>query len=52
MPVFESSNKRPHNINATEGEDVSFICDPKAVPDAEVLWYINGEKLNGKLTVL
>ena len=49
--MFESKDKRPHNVNVTEGEDVIFTCDPKAEPDADVTWYINGEKLNGKLTI-
>ena len=48
--MFESKDKRPHNYNATEEEDVTFTCDPKAEPDADVTWYINGKKLNGKLT--
>ncbi|KAI0211787.1 hypothetical protein LSAT2_003345 [Lamellibrachia satsuma] len=47
-PMFESKDKRPHNYNATEGEDVTFTCDPKAEPDADVTWYINGKKLNVK----
>ena len=48
--MFESKDKRPHNYNVTEEEDVTFTCDPKAEPDADVTWYINGNKLNGKLT--
>jgi len=40
--------KRPHNYNATDGEDVIFICDPSAEPEAVITWYINGNKLNSK----
>ena len=52
VPAFEGMHKQPHNYNATEGEDVVFICDPRAEPEAEITWYINGNKLNCKLTVI
>lgn len=46
VPVFESKKKQPHNINATEGEDITFICDPKGEPEADITWFIDGKKLN------
>ena len=52
VPAFDGMNKQPHNYNATEGEDVDFICDPHAEPEAEITWYINGNKLNCKLAVI
>ena len=52
VPSFENMKKRPHNYNATEEEDVIFICDPSAEPEADITWYINGNKLNCKSTVV
>ena len=52
VPVFEGVKKQPHNYNATEGEDVVFTCDPSAEPEADITWYINGNKLNCKLAVI
>ena len=51
-PTFEVNRKhpkRPVNVNVTEGDNYSFICDPNAEPTAEITWYRNGEELNGKL---
>ena len=51
VPAFDGMNKQPQNYNATEGEDVVFICDPRAEPEAEITWCIN-KKLNCKLAVI
>ena len=51
-PTFEVNRKnpqRPVNVNVTEGDDYSFICNPHAEPAAIITWYRNGEKLDGKL---
>ena len=51
-PMFEgkwTNTQGPVNVNVTEGDDYSFICNSHAEPAADITWYRNGEKLKGKL---
>lgn len=43
VPVFKDSYRGPRNVNATEGDDVTFQCNPYADPKANVSWMINGQ---------
>ena len=45
-PVFRATDDRPHDYNATVGDDVVFRCSAYARPDAVVVWYKNGEEIN------
>jgi len=48
VPTFRSIADRPHNINATVGDDVVFNCNPHAVPEASIVWYKNGVQIDRK----
>ena len=41
-----SPRKQPHDMNITEGHDVTFFCEAQAQPAATVQLLINGEKLD------
>lgn len=49
VPEFKSAEKQPHNINVTEGEDISFYCDATGIPKPTVQWFKNGETIDRKL---
>lgn len=40
-PLFISEEDRPHDINATEADDVIVSCNPRAIPDVTVRWFKN-----------
>lgn len=46
VPTFKSINDRPHDYNASTGEDVVFHCNAYAIPEASVVWYKNGDPLD------
>ena len=46
-PVFHSMDSRPRNINATQGDTVTISCKVAAEPRASVVWFRNGEPLEG-----
>ena len=48
IPVFEAESDMPHDINATDGATVTFTCDAKGKPEAEVQWFKNGVPIDCK----
>lgn len=38
-PTFEFEASKPHDVNASVGENVTFQCNPYAEPDAKIVWY-------------
>jgi hypothetical protein len=49
IPVFPTTESQPHNINKTEGDDVSFLCKAHADPTPNITWSINGALLDGNI---
>jgi receptor-type tyrosine-protein phosphatase zeta len=45
-PYFERPEHRPSNINVTEGDTVTFLCNATAEPVASVQWFRNGYSLD------
>jgi len=45
-PVFRQPKDRPQNVNATEGQMVTFNCAADAIPEARVVWYKDGVVLD------
>ena len=48
IPTFKLTTDRPHDFNATVGDDVVFQCNAYAIPEASVVWYKNGEPIDRK----
>ena len=46
VPTFKSINDRPHDRNATVGDDVEFHCSAYAIPEASVIWFNDAEQLD------
>lgn len=46
IPVYTSSEDRPHNMNVSEGDSVTMFCRPYANPMAAVQWFKNGDPLD------
>ncbi|ESO03426.1 hypothetical protein HELRODRAFT_173722 [Helobdella robusta] len=44
-PTFASELHRPHNVNATEGQTISFNCSTDVIPDTRT-WFRNAEQFN------
>ena len=42
IPVFEAESDMPHDKNTTEGDTVTFTCNAKGKPEAEIQWFKNG----------
>jgi len=49
MPTFTKVKDGPYDINVTEGESVKFSCNTSAKPEAKIVWFQDGDKLDGKL---
>ena len=47
-PRFRNARDRPHDVNVTEGDSVTFHCASYAEPEAEVVWMRNGEVITRK----
>ena len=48
VPTFKLDADRPHDKNVNVGEDVVFHCNAYAIPEASVVWYKNGTKIDRK----
>ena len=48
IPVFEAESDMPHDMNTTDGDVVSFTCNAKGKPEAEVQWFKNGIPIDCK----
>ena len=40
-------DKKPTNVNVTDGMDVEFNCETSAKPPATITWFMNGRELTG-----
>lgn len=47
VPVFRFQNK-PRDVNVTDGDDVTIVCDAYADPPAVVTWFIDGKKIDSR----
>ena len=48
-PEFQSTTDAPSNVTVTEGETVTFSCNPFAMPGANIVWLQNEEPIDGEL---
>jgi Immunoglobulin I-set domain len=51
-PIFLTADSSPRDVNASVGDDVHIQCNPYAIPDADVLWYKNGELLDREYRII
>lgn len=47
-PKFANDSVHPYDATVQVGENLTFHCNAEAEPEAEVTWYMNGDKLNGR----
>jgi len=39
IPDFGAPENQPHDMNVTEGDTITILCQPNALPDATIQWF-------------